>query len=69
MIDYSLKNPPAFASHIDENNHQDGMSLRDYFAAAAMHGMLADSTYNDTWGKCAEKAYSAADAMLKARVK
>ena len=43
----------------------DEMTLRDYFAAKAMQGLLAD------WNacKCAEYAYEMADAMLKARGK
>ena len=52
---------------------QQGMDLRDYFAAKAMQGMLANKgvTYsksadeNDKSG--AERAYRIADAMLKAR--
>ncbi len=45
-----------------------GMTLRDYFAAAALQGYIAagvpsDSTYDDV----AEKAFKAADSMLKER--
>ena len=45
-----------------------GMTLRDYFAAAAMQGMLAspDGGPSD-WQKVADAAYYAADAMLAAR--
>lgn len=74
---------PAFpvecsADHID-NGHQTGhrlfqqygMSLRDYFAAKAMQGMLADlpkTLYGLDWQeKTAAAAYEVADAMLKAR--
>ena len=43
-----------------------GISLRDYFAAAALQGILADGD-----GRCraddAKNAFKAADAMLKAR--
>ena len=43
-----------------------GMTLRDYFAAKAMHARL--TTYQGTWyGGVAEEAYAIADAMLKAR--
>ena len=46
--------------------HNDGMTLRDYFAAAALQGILADGD-----GRCraddAKNAFKAADAMLKAR--
>ena len=43
-----------------------GMTLRDYFAAKAMHARL--TTYEGTWFEgVAEEAYKAADAMLKER--
>ena len=48
----------------------DGMSLRDYFAAAALHSiglMLTDASSNAVAPKIAELAYQLADAMLKAR--
>jgi hypothetical protein len=41
------------------------MSLRDYFAAAALKGNIIDPTANKE--EVAEWAYSLADAMLKAR--
>jgi len=45
---------------------QKGMTLRDYFAAKAMHARL--TTYEGTWYEgVAEEAYKAADAMLKER--
>ena len=79
MIDYNLKNPPAFASHIDENHHQEGMGLRDYFAAASM-GLVAEGvghsvgkTFSSSGEMVADviatRCYIMADAMLKARVK
>ena len=43
-----------------------GMTLRDYFAAKAMHARL--TTYKGSWyAGVAEEAYEAADAMLEAR--
>lgn len=46
----------------------EGMTLRDYFAAKALQGMLAENgggaVRNDT---LAEFAYDLADVMLKAR--
>jgi hypothetical protein len=53
-----------------------GMSLRDYFAAAALQGMAAGNYWSDNFNNSkpeflnsvAEVAYSAADAMLAARV-
>tara|TARA_R110000868_G_scaffold243467_1_gene499446 strand:+ start:622 stop:873 length:252 start_codon:yes stop_codon:yes gene_type:complete len=47
-----------------------GMSLRDYFAAKAMAAAQANWPWinaSDWYTKVAESAYSAADAMLKAR--
>lgn len=45
-----------------------GMSLRDYFAAAALQGMLSDPDAGKVdWKHLAEEAYEAADAMLAAR--
>lgn len=51
---------------------QEGMNLRDYLAAKAMNGILANNAMIDTatdqtleW--VAKNAYQMADAMLKAR--
>ena len=43
----------------------DGMTLRDYFAAAALQAM--DLTTQHTYLEYAQDAYAFADAMLKAR--
>jgi hypothetical protein len=43
-----------------------GMTLRDYFAAAALQGILADGG-GASWDDDAKNAFKAADAMLKAR--
>ena len=48
----------------------DGMTLRDYFAAKAMQGLIAQSAGTALGSRveiAAEYAYAAADAMLKAR--
>lgn len=62
-------NPPAFpvvGKGIDEPWR--GMSLRDYFAAAALQGIWASGNPDDTtYYQDACNAYAAADAMLKAR--
>ncbi|MFN9903408.1 MAG: hypothetical protein ACK55Z_32470 [bacterium] len=42
-----------------------GMTLRDYFAAKAMQGLVSKSSYDFT--DIAKCAYLIADAMLKAR--
>jgi len=50
--------------------YQTGMTLRDYFAARAMQGMLAGflaSSKDIMWDGIAKDAYRQADAMLKAR--
>ena len=46
---------------------QEGMTLRDYFAAKAMQGILANHTYRLTSEEIVTEAYEIADAMLKAR--
>ena len=54
---------------INGEKNPEGMTLRDYFAAKAMEGMLAACT---GWSEAnlerlAKCSYSTADAMLKAR--
>jgi hypothetical protein len=52
------------------NGAQDGMSLRDYFAAKAMQGLLAQSSGSALLSDLAAGAvyaYRMADAMLDAR--
>jgi len=44
---------------------QIGMTLRDYFAAKAMQGMIAEPSLKATPYEFAQKAYEIADAMLK----
>ena len=47
---------------------QEGMSLRDYFAAAALTGLLAYSRVNhSTPESIAQAAFVFADAMIRAR--
>ena len=43
------------------------LSLRDYFAAKALQGMLSDSTLQGEYSEFARRAYRIADAMLKER--
>ena len=54
---------PAFPSPYDDD---EGMTLRDYFAAKAMQGLLASTTISNGM-VIAKDAYLLADAMLKAR--
>ena len=67
---------PAFPCPETERHYKDeGMTLRDYFAAKAMQGLLArestgafnfEACPNDPW-RVALWAYDVADQMLKAR--
>jgi len=75
-----MNNPPAFpgkqkallikSEHSDIAKEyeidQNGMTLRDYFAAKAMQGMMVDVHIPDC-NYIAKTAYEMADAMLKAR--
>jgi hypothetical protein len=45
----------------------DGMDLRDYFAAKALTGLLTEASSDYKDDAIAELAYSLADAMMKAR--
>lgn len=45
----------------------EGMTLRDYFAAKAMQGTMANPEVKETAAARSEWAYEIADAMLKAR--
>ena len=60
----------AFPSSCTDSGHaanvDNGMSLRDYFAAKAMQGLLCpDTSVNVDRYEIATKAYKIADAMLK----
>jgi hypothetical protein len=46
---------------------QTGMDLRDYFAAAALQGLVADHTRDNYPEELAAYAYRLADAMIRAR--
>jgi hypothetical protein len=66
------KNTPAFPFVAEDDTGMMinmGMSLRDYFAAKAMQGMLAACTgWSDAdQDRLASTSYRMADAMLKAR--
>ena len=50
----------------DWEGHEDGMTLRDYFAGQALIGYLADGVISEPQ-YCATFAYRMADAMLEAR--
>lgn len=56
-------------SRVFPTNGQEGISLRDYFAAQALVGVLSNhqNTSVVTAKVVAEAAYNVADEMLKAR--
>jgi hypothetical protein len=59
---------PAFPRSATDHCHsQEGMTLRDYFAAAAMKVILEDPRTRIPHAYVALNAYYMADAMLKAR--
>ncbi len=58
--------PALDGSTDDRAQARDGMTLRDYFAAKAMQGMLANN-WNHNYESWAVHAYMMADEMLKAR--
>ncbi|MGB4898932.1 MAG: hypothetical protein WBP57_10985 [Ignavibacteria bacterium] len=56
----------AFPMQYADDSYQQGMSLRDYFAAKAMQGFcVAFPGWSDA--EIARAAYKQADAMLEAR--
>jgi hypothetical protein len=73
------ENPPAFPRpHSEDRFNEDaaaaqrGMTLRDYFAAAALTGHIscisgANLTSEKWHAEAARLSYQTADAMLKAR--
>ena len=69
-----MNNPLAFPRPASEahmhgmHKPQEGMTLRDYFAAKAMTGLLTAEIVGEYSNEhVAEIAYRIADAMLKAR--
>ena len=72
MSDTTNNGGPAFpASYYTDDGEwakRDGMTLRDYFAAKAMHASMSlDPANAASSGEHARWAYEIADAMLKAR--
>jgi hypothetical protein len=65
---------PAFPSmrdmrHNPDFDHEEGMTLRDYFAAKAMQGLLACPVGEGKNEEYAKWSYEFADAMLAERSK
>jgi hypothetical protein len=65
MPDIQLEGGPAFPGRTNDTYFY-GMSLRDYFAAKAMQGMMGSKLPFDMLCEC---SYQMADAMLEARQK
>lgn len=58
---------PAFpAMHYDLGEHEHGLTLRDYFAAKAMQGLMV-GVEMPSCDYIADKSYEMADAMMEAR--
>jgi hypothetical protein len=64
-----MNNPPAFPKtpFIELGTPQNGMTLRDYFAAKAMQGLISIDDLDMHQDDYARAAYLQADAMMKAR--
>ena len=62
-----MKNIPAFPNNFTIDNFK-GMTLRDYFAAKALQGLLA-SEVNDSMQEFISRSYKIADAMMQERLK
>jgi len=63
-----MNNPPAFPALNEVGLEKAyGMTLRDYFAAQAMQGLILINDLDMHEADYARLAYQQADAMLKAR--
>ncbi len=60
---------PAFPLGNTPEEWMNGMTLRDYFAAKAMQGLLTGGGDFEKFSHLAADAYAIADAMLEARAK
>jgi hypothetical protein len=52
---------------VDGGTAWQGMTLRDYFAAKAMHGDMTQGIHEADFPETAARAYAMADAMMEAR--
>jgi hypothetical protein len=58
---------PAFpAMHFDLADNEHGLTMRDYFAAKVLQGLLASGLDQPKF-EFARKSYEMADAMMEAR--
>jgi len=58
---------PTRDDNYDSKYSGPGMTLRDYFAAKAMQGIISSECNYGAFSDLASDAYSIADAMLRAR--
>lgn len=58
---------PIYYAQTQTVDKQDGMDLRDYFAAKAMQAMVGISCNSAEFEEDAIQAYALADEMMKAR--
>lgn len=58
---------PAFPQQTDLKLSYTGMSLRDYFAAKTLQGLLSNRNAEAAIDEFAAKSYRMADAMMKQR--
>lgn len=66
-----MSNEPAFPQErvLPDGSHEEceGLSVRDYFAAKAMQGLLASDTFAPV-SEFVRRAYEIADAMMEERI-
>jgi hypothetical protein len=67
-----MNNQPAFptaqyADGVRPSGFDNGMPLRDYFAAKALQGMMTDPNLDMGCNTVATLSYKYADAMMEAR--
>ena len=58
---------PAFSFVVSESEIHWGISRREYFAAAAVQGLLASGPHDCSYTELAQEAFQIADIMLRGR--
>ena len=62
-----MKAFPVTSDNYTSQYSEDGMDLRDYFAAKAMQGSISHGGFRDDESLFAKWCYETADAMMEAR--